>query len=361
MAAIKDVFSPALVADLAGELARARPGFDAEAFAADAAEGLDALELKRRMLHLTAALDRHLPPAWADLEGTVRAALASPAFDSWMTVPVTYLIAERGIDAPDAALPLLADMTGRFSSEWAVRPFIVRHPDAAFAWFRRWSADADPDVRRLASEGCRPRLPWAPRLASLVADPSPVIEVLDRLVGDPSEYVRRSVANNLNDIAKDHPGLALATAARWSAEGGPGAAWVVRRGLRTLATAGDPAALALLGYDGAAAVVLEELTVTPADPAIGTAALVRARLRAEGATPVVVHYLVHHAGANGMRAPRAFALARRTLAPGVPTEVARRHTFAQRSVRRLYPGRHRVEIQVNGRVLGGVDITLRGP
>lgn len=359
MAAIKDVFSPALVANLAGELSRAWPPMDAEAFAADARDGLADLELKGRMLHLTAALDRHLPTAWADLERTIRAALASPAFDGWMTVPVTYLIAERGIDAPGAALPLLADMTGRFSSEWAVRPFIARHPEAAFAWFRRWTADPDADVRRLASEGCRPRLPWAPRLAPLVADPSPVVDVLDRLVDDPSEYVRRSVANNLNDIAKDHPGLALATAARWSTEGGSGAAWVVRRGLRTLATAGDPAALALLGYDGAAAVALDDLTVAPADPAIGDAALIAVRLTAERDTPVVVHYLVHHAGANGMRAPRAFALARRTLAAGVPTEVMRRHTFAQRSVRRLYPGRHRVEIQVNGRVLGGVDITLR--
>jgi hypothetical protein len=134
---------------------------------------------------------------------------------------------------------------------------------------------------------------------------------------------------------------------------------VVRRGLRTLATAGDPAALALLGYDGAAAVALDDLTVAPADPAIGDAALIAVRLTAERDTPVVVHYLVHHAGANGMRAPRAFALARRTLTAGVPTEVTRRHTFAHRSVRRLYPGRHRVEIQVNGRVLGGVDITLR--
>ncbi len=136
---------------------------------------------------------------------------------------------------------------------------------------------------------------------------------------------------------------------------------MVRRGLRTLATAGDPAALALLGYDGAAPVALEELAVTPADPAIGTAARIAVRLRAPADTPVVVHYLVHHAGANGMRAPRAFALARRTLEAGVPTELARRHTFAQRSVRRLYPGPHRVEIQVNGRVLGGVNITLRDP
>ncbi len=359
MAAIKDAFSPVLVDALAGELSGVCPELDVGAFAADALEGLADLELKARILHLTAALDRHLPGGLPELERVIRAALRSPRFDGWMTVPVTYLVAERGIDAPDVALPLLADMTGRFTSEWAVRPFIERHPDAAFAWFRRWTGDPDPDVRRLASEGCRPRLPWAPRVAALVAQPAPVIEVLDLLVDDPSEYVRRSVANNLNDIAKDHPGLALATAARWSAAGGAGVDGVVRHGLRTLATAGDTRALALLGYDGAAEVALEGLTVTPADPRIGDAAVIGARLSAPADTAVVAHYLVHHAGAGGMRAPRAFLLARRTLVAGVPAELRRRHTFAQRSVRRLYPGGHRVEIQVNGRVLGGVDITLR--
>jgi 3-methyladenine DNA glycosylase AlkC len=360
MAALKDVYSPALVADLADELSRAWPAMDVDAFTADACEGLAGLELKGRMLHVGAALDRHLPADLADLERVIRGALDSPTFDAWMTVPVTFLVADRGIDAPETAMPPLAALTGRFSSEWAVRPFIERHPEAAFAWFLRWTGDADPHVRRLASEGCRPRLPWAPRVARLVDEPAPVIEVLDRLVDDPSEYVRRSVANNLNDIAKDHRDLALATATRWSAGAGEDTAWVVRRGLRTLATAGDPAALAILGYDGDAAVALEQLTVTPTDPVIGTAAQVAARLRADVDTPVVVHYLVHHAGANGMRAPRAFVLARRTLAAGVPVELSRRHTFAQRSVRRLYPGRHRVEIQVNGRVLGGVDIDLRG-
>ena len=361
MAAIKDAFSPALVAALAGELERAWPGLDAPALVADASDGLEVLELKARMLHVTAALDRHLPADLDELEGVVRGALRSPGFDGWMTVPVGYLVAERGIDAPDVALPLLAALTGRFSSEWSVRPFIARHPEEAFAWFGRWTADPDEHVRRLASEGCRPRLPWATRVPALIRDPAPVLGVLDRLVDDPSEYVRRSVANNLNDISKDHPGLALETAARWRGAGGAGAAWVVRHGLRTLATAGDAAALGLLGYDASAPVALEGMAVSPSAPSIGERALITARLRTDAPTPVVVHYLVHHAGANGMRGPRPFLMARRTLEAGEEVELRRRHTFAQRSVRRLYPGRHRVEIQVNGRVLGGVDVELREP
>lgn len=363
MAAIKDVFSPGLVAALAAELHEAWPDLDVEAFREEACDGLADRELKARMLHLTAALDHHLPPGFADLEGVIRRALASASFDSWMTVPVTYLIAERGIEEPDRALPLLADMTGRFTSEWAVRPFIDRDPATAFGWLSRWTADPDEQVRRLASEGSRPRLPWAPRLARLIDDPTPVVDILDRLFADPSEYVRRSVANNLNDIAKDHPRLALQVAERWSATGDPRAAWVVRRGLRTLASAGDPEALRLLGYDEAAPVALEHLAVAPARLAIGGSVEITFALRAEAApTPVVVHYLVHHAGARGVRAPRAFALARRTLTDDRSEAFRRRHTFAQRSVRRLYPGAHRVEIQVNGRVLGGVEVELiEGP
>jgi len=358
MAAIKDVFSAPLVADLAAELETAWPAFDVAGFSDDALDGLDALELKARIAHITTALDRHLPPDFTDLEGVLRGALESPGFDGWMTVPVSDLIAVRGIGVPDRAMPLLADMTGRFSCEWAVRPFIARDPGTAVAWLTRWTGDPDAHVRRLASEGCRPRLPWATRLTALIDDPTPVIAVLDRLIGDPSEYVRRSVANNLNDITKDHPDLAKEVARRWSADGDPGTAWIVRRGLRSLASAGDPEALALLGYDEAAPVTLEHLVVSPSRIAVGESVEITFALRAQAPTPVVVQYLVHHAGARGARAPRAFALARRTLGDRDPIAFRRRHAFAERSIRRLYPGPHRVEIQVNGRVLGGVDVEL---
>ena len=357
----KDEFSPAAVAALAAELVRAWPAFPREAFVAAAADGLEDLELMARVRHIARALGDHLPPAFADAAGVVDRALASPSLTGWMTLPVGFAVADRGLDEPDIALPLLARLTPRWSSEGPVRPFIERHPEAAMRHLRAWTRDPDEHVRRLVSEGTRPRLPWASRLHAFIDDPSPAVALLDRLYDDPSAYVRRSVANHLNDIAKDHPALAVRIAERWLREGGEGAAWVVRHGLRSLVKGGDPAALRLLGYDADAAVRLQGLTVSPERVAIGGEVEVSFALLADGDVPVVVDYVVHHAGARGTRSPKVFKLTSRTLRAGVPAHVTRRHRFREVSVRRLYPGPHRIEVQVNGRVLGGATVDLLSP
>jgi 3-methyladenine DNA glycosylase AlkC len=177
------------------------------------------------------------------------------------------LVARAGIDRPEVTLPLLAGLTPRWSSEGAVRPFIQRHPDLTYEHLHRWVADRDEHVRRLVSEGTRPRLPWASQLRQLMADPTPNIELLDRL-DDPSEYVRRSVANHLNVISKDHPDLAVDLARRWLPRG-DGAAWAVRHGLRTLVKRGDPTALELLGVTPSASIRLTALAANPDRAPVG--------------------------------------------------------------------------------------------
>jgi len=362
MADFKDEISPQLIGALADELVRAWPEFPAAAFAGAAGEGLEGLELMARVHHVAAVLGRHLPGDFAAAAGVLDAALASPSFTSWMTLPCGFFATEYGSEQPELALPLLARLSPRFSSEGPVRPFIERYPDLTMGFVREWARDADDRVRRLASETTRPRLPWAPRLELFVRDPSPVIELLDVLRDDPSEYVRRSVANSLNDISKDHPELAVATARRWQDAGGDHVQDVVRHGLRTLVKKGDPDALAVLGYERSAPVRLQELVVTPPQVAIGGGVELSFTLVAEGRpTPVVVDYLVYHAGARGARAARAakvFKLTTRTLEPGKPQRIRRRHVFREVTVRRLYPGVQRIEVQVNGRVLGGADVEL---
>jgi hypothetical protein len=172
--------------------------------------------------------------------------------------------------------------------------------------------------------------------------------------------VRRSVANHLNDIAKDHPEVALECAQRWLVTGGDGAAWVVRHGLRTLVKRGDPAALALLGFDHAAPVRLDGLTVAPARLPIGGEATIAFTLSADHTVRVAVDYLVHHAGARATRRSKVFKLTTNTIQPGLPLMITRQYPFREVSVRRLYPGTHRIDIQVNGRVLGGADVELVG-
>jgi 3-methyladenine DNA glycosylase AlkC len=359
MADVKDELSPGLVAALAAELQRAWPAFPVRRFTRDASAGLDPLALMQRVRHIAAALAKALPGDFAAAAAVLERATDSPTLTGWMTLPCGVYVAEHGLDLPDVALPLLARLTPRFSSEGPIRPFIERHPEVTFAYLHRWARDPDEHVRRLVSEGSRPRLPWAGHLRGLIADPGPALRLLDVLYDDPSDYVRRSVANHLNDVAKDHPAVALDCARRWLATGSDRAAQVVRHGLRTLVKRGDPAALELLGFDHGAAVSLEALAVTPAHLPVGGEATIAFTLSTrDRPARTVIDYVVHYAGARGARRPKVFKLATRTIRPDRPQSFIRRHRFREVSVRKIYPGTHRIEVQVNGRVLGGVSVEV---
>lgn len=358
MADLKNYISPELAEQLAAELRAAWPAFDGERFTSGLAADLPPLELMDRVAFLAGRLAEVLPPQFIDAAAVLWGALESDTFTDWMILPCGRYVADAGLAHPDVALPLLAGLTPRWSSEFAVRPFIEHHLDIAYAHFRRWASDPDEHVRRLVSEGTRPRLPWASRLRTLMADPSPNIELLDQLAGDPSEYVRRSVANHLNDISKDHPDLAVEIARRWTRHGHT---WVVRHGLRSMVKAGDPEAMSLLGVATDARIRLTDLRVEPDSVAIGDEITLAFVLQLEEAAAVeaIVDYRVHYAGANGARRPRVFKLARRTLEPGTPEELTRRHAFKPVSIRRIYPGRHTIDVWVNGRVLGSADVDVK--
>lgn len=364
MAAFKDELGPALGRRLAAELATAWPEFPTRRFTRGLAGALEPLELLARVDLIAERLAGTLPEPFPDAAGVLWRALDSPSFTGWMTLPCGTFVARRGIDDPEVALPLLAGLTPRWSSEGPIRPFIERHPELTYEYLHRWSTDDDEHVRRLVSEGTRPRLPWAPLLRGLIADPSPNLSLLDALVDDPSPYVRRSVANHLNDISKDHPDVALGVASGWLSRG-DGAAWVVRHGLRTLVKRGDPAALELLGVTTGADIELLDISVEPVTVRIGgtvTLTFTLAVADAGGPADAVIDYRVHYVGARGVKAPKVFKLTRRRLEPGQPVTIRRRHAFDHVSIRRIIPGRHTIDVQVNGRVLGSavVDVTAPG-
>jgi 3-methyladenine DNA glycosylase AlkC len=363
MAGFKDELGPDLGRRLAAELTSAWPSFPTRRFTRGLAAELEPLELLARVDLLAGRLARTLPEPFSDAAEVLWRTLDSPTFTGWMTLPCGTFVAQAGIEHPDVALPLLAGLTPRWSSEAAIRPFIDRHPDLTYEYLRRWSTDDDEHVRRLVSEGTRPRLPWAPQLRGLIADPSPNVPLLDALVDDPSPYVRRSVANHLNDISKDHPDIALHLAGRWLARG-EGAAWAVGHGLRTLVKRGDPAALELLGVTTGADIELLDISVEPVAVRIGEAVTLTFTLAVadgEGPADAVIDYRVHYVGARGVKAPKVFKLTRRRLEAGQPVTISRRHAFEHVSIRRIIPGRHTIDVQVNGRVLGSAFVDVAGP
>lgn len=211
---LKDLFGPEVPRRIASAIAAVHPAFPVDRFVRDALDGYDALELTPRARQIAAVLRRHLPADYEEAVGILIASLgpASEAPEltgmaSFFYAPHVYFVAEYGVAHWEASMHAQYELTQRFTAEFSIRAFLEHEPERTLALLKEWTSDPSPHVRRLVSEGTRPRLPWAPRLPRFQRDPSPVLELLELLKDDPSLYVRRSVANNLNDIGKDHPDL----------------------------------------------------------------------------------------------------------------------------------------------------------
>jgi 3-methyladenine DNA glycosylase AlkC len=359
----KELLNADVVRASAAQLARHAPGFDEQGFARHAAKGLEGLELKARAMHIASALQATLPPRFADAAALIEAALApvdpgdampqraglDAGLRGWILWPVGEFVARQGLQEPGRALATLHAITQRFTAEFAIRPFIEDHPGLVFQTLERWTADPSHHVRRLVSEGSRPRLPWGLQLKALVRDPSPTLPLLRALQDDPSAYVRRSVANHLNDIAKDHPGLVV----RWLHDhldgAGPERRALLRHASRTLLKAGEPGALQAWGL-GRAFRGEAELGIAPKRIALGGSVTLSLHLRstADDVQPLVVDYAVHHVKADGSTRPKVFKGWTLALPPRGEGLLAKRHAVRPITTRRYCAGRHRVVVQVNG-------------
>ncbi len=240
---------------LADSVSAALPTFNSGAFCSAACDGLDALELKPRAAHIGAALWEALGQAAGSAEADRVAALLASLGPPLTTTagyglaPFFYLphsaLLHAWVTNTSLGLDACYALTQRFTAEFAIRPLLLRDQAAVLATFDGWVGDPNPHVRRLVSEGSRPRLPWGERLPALDADPTPMLPLLDRLLDDPDLYVRRSVANHIGDIAKRHPALAFDRCERWLAAPTKERNWVVRHAVRHPAKLGVAAALEL--------------------------------------------------------------------------------------------------------------------
>ncbi|MCD0449177.1 DNA alkylation repair protein [Actinocorallia sp. API 0066] len=341
-----------------GEFAAVLDGIGERAAAAGARRvvaGLGGLALRERSDALCAALLAGLPGGDGVMRETVGALLADPVFTGWMVWPVTEAVVTRALEdgsaeAFDEALHLLAALTPRLTAEFAIRRLLAADLDRALAVIRPWTEHEDEHVRRLASEGTRPRLPWAIRVPAILRDPRAALPILDALYRDPSEYVRRSVANHVNDISHADPDLAVAIAATWSAAPDPRTPRVVKHALRTAVKRGHPPALALLGFTADPPVTVTTPRLSAPDIPIGGALDFAFEITNTGDAPahLVIDYIVHYRKSSGRTAPKVFKLTTRTLSSGERLTLTRRHPLKPLSTRPLHPGPHSLQLQVNG-------------
>lgn len=356
-AAIKEVFNLALVREIADELGCVYPPFDAAAFVARSVDGLDRLELTGRAAHIADALHEYLPRPFARAAAVIEASLSPeiPATGENGLAPLRYMphvafVQKYGLDDYEAAIRVQAELTKRFSAESSIRAFLTKYPERTYAQMLEWTQDDNAHLRRLASEGIRPRLPWAPRLRAYQENPRPVLALLELLKDDPVRYVQRSVANNLNDIAKEHPALAIETCRRWAENAPAGRAWVVRHALRFLVKAGNQEAIRILGGADRPRVTIGRIHITPKRVALGGA--VRLSFEVEStshsAQRLLIDYAVHFVKAKGGTRPKVFKLRTLTVQPGEKIALNAVVSLAAMTTRRHYPGQHRIEALVNG-------------
>ena len=366
---MKDGLGQNAVKRLANALTATVHTFDASAFQRDAVKGLSELELRQRVPHIIATMHRHLPGDFlvvADCFEHIPEVWDSgnrgnplSSFAAW---PIVDYVAEHGLEHPDRALALLKRLTSLFSAEFAVRPFLIQCPKLALKHFHLWCEDPDAHVRRLASEGCRPRLPWGKQLKPFVARPDPVLALLEKLKDDPSDDVRRSVANNLNDISKDHPDRVIALCRRWRHEKLPNRDWIIRHATRTLVKAGHPDVFPLLGHTTTPRARLREFTVTPQRVRMGESITFAFKLRstAREAQSLVLDYAIYFMKANGKRNAKVFKLRTLVLAPGALLCISKSHSFRPITTRRYYAGEHQLALMINGREIQTLTFAIGG-
>ncbi|MGI9605137.1 MAG: DNA alkylation repair protein [Acidimicrobiales bacterium] len=378
---LKSMFGPEMVHRAAVALATVDSDFDIDAFTEQALDGFDELELTPRARQIADAMADHLPddrhraidivvdsfgPELENCDPDDVVSTEDPAADDnsiggFYYMSYGFFIADRGNDHFDQAMRANYELTKRFTAEFSVRPFIEANTDGAMALLAEWATDENVHVRRLVSEGTRPRLPWASQLKMFVVDPTPILSLLETLKDDPVEYVRRSVANNLNDIAKDHPQLVVDITKRWWADGDRNRRRLVRHALRTLIKAGDAGALDVLGYAPNSPIRVAGVAIDPGEVTIGEKVSIEVTLEnpASAAAAALVDLAIHFVKANGSTSAKVFKGAEVEIEPGADVVVRKKVSVAQHSTRTHHPGEHAVDVLINGRTdrVGSFELT----
>jgi len=341
-------FTNETIKSLSNAVKRVYPSFDEIRFKKCIySDDWKTLELKQKMRHVSSCLHQNLPDNYYDsLEILEKIAPEIKGFEA-MTLP--DFVEHYGIEFFNRSLEALAFFTRYSSSEFAIRPFIRKDQKKVMAFMFKLTDSDHEWVRRFSSEGCRPRLPWAVSLPQLQKDPSQVLPILEKLKDDPSETVRKSVANNLNDISKDHPDLVIKLCRKWIGES-PNTDKVIKHGLRTLLKEGKTEALRLFGYADPDQIEISLLTLSKGIITIGDNGSFKVRLinKDKIAVKLRLEYAIYYRKSKGQLSKKVFQIIEKEFAPGIH-EIKRKLSFQDMTTRKHYPGEHFLSFIINGK------------
>jgi len=343
---LKNLYSKELIHTIADEFKTEHSQFNKNNFTKDVLfKSWENLELKARMRHVAIVIGQHLPSNYASAIEILLPVAKKFSGLEHMCFP--EFVEEFGLENFDLSMKALEDLTSGSSSEFAIRPFIIREPDRTMKQMEKWSNSNCEHVRRLSSEGCRPRLPWAMALPDYKKDPTPILGIIEKLVGDESLYVRRSVANNLNDISKDNPHLVLEIAERFLGKS-DNIDWTIKHACRGLLKQGNKEILSLFGYSDAKHIVISDFIVDK-EVALGDKFNFEFDIHSdtESLGKLRLEFVIDFMKSNGKMAGKIFKISEGNYSEST-RQINKHFSFKQISTRKYYLGKHAISIVVNG-------------
>jgi 3-methyladenine DNA glycosylase AlkC len=365
MEPLKNMYNAALLGQLADAGVASIPSFDKTVFLQQVFDGnWNELELKQRIRRISTCLHGQMtgnfPADVAFLLAYTDACRKLAGRDNTFEhIFIPDYLEQYGLEHPAIALNAMERITIQSSCEFAIRPYLIRYQDVVMELMQQWSQHSHASVRRLSSEGCRPRLPWGMAIPAFKKDPSPVLPILHTLRTDPSEYVRKSVANNLNDIAKDNPDIVLQLAGQWLGQH-PHTDWIVKHGCRTLLKKGNTEVLALFGLSDNISVAVTDLLLKTNTVRVGEYLEFSFSLanNTQAAVPLRLEYAITYAKAGSKSSRKVFKISEKNIAAGSRIPMSSRQSFADMTTRKHYEGGHKLEILLNGATKAQVPFTV---
>lgn len=345
---LKNYYNPTTIASLAFQIAKVYSEFESEKFQKSILNNeWEMLELKQRMRKISTQIEAFLPfdyPKQIEILKSV-----APNFSGFTAMLFPDFVEVFGLSHFDISIDALTFFTQHSSSEFAVRPYLLQFPEKMYQQHLLWSKHENYHVRRLASEGIRPRLPWAMAIPVLKKNPTPIFPILENLKNDESEYVRRSVANNLNDISKDHPEIVLEIAEKWKGKS-DFTDKIVKHALRGLLKKGNAKALSIFGMNQENHFEVSDFKVSKNNLKIGDFFHFEFKITSKSADnqKLRLEYKIAFRKANGTLSKKVFQISEQNVTPNATLKVYKKHAFADLTTRKHYPGEHQIFVVANG-------------